>query len=771
MFRQMNAPHPVPQRALVRNAMPVYRQDMDQFLSVFKFEQGTARVVGCTDVEKAVYGGKAGEEARRTEVMSESVPMQAGVECYADVDSIMFSAMELEARGPIRIYPNPGQFYNMSGSHLYVQTPFRGQPIALARTPHCLFGEGNSWVTVHAVFPSLGSAFHTHGNGFMSGPELDVWYDHVVLEAMRRVLHPQRIQYMRGSRRNAADFRKTAKVGMDLQAGEFTEVVRAIRVVVRDTEYLEERFGDMFFHVSCKGIKGCTTIPLWQLDGDEGEEVVQWRDKVLREHLSMFELGRVYHRIQMDVGFEFFPEWATREMCGPTQVLWKRNQEREDPTVEGPVRFHEYWLMHDVAGRTVEGYGKDVVNFGIGVPRVSYLQMYHVDKMATTGNRDHPLERLRGKDMRWGTGKFKRLSEVVMDGVVESGKISWAARREIRVSGRDFEMVVGVEVDAMEIMAKNPRDHFYQVGSLDMARFKAASIWLVQEGTRRVDEGILESHGRIGKRREAFMDMLAGMFRGYLRGVYYSRCRKAVFGHLNREDHQSLGLGWALRRYNRPYLPRNRVDWEGAQASLEGLGSRVLQDHTETMADTEDGLGVAMDEEESRRRLLEGVDRVAGEEDLVVEDPVQLAQYVIELLRVDLVEMTRNYQAGRPMKEWSLAQVRLSIPRRLERPISNRRKISNWRDLFEHVFPQAGILAPNVSEKPMWKKVKYYPAYLAYRDTLLEHYQGLEQQTYQTYQDTLWVEFSKFDCMVRSWYGDAFASKKDKNLYIDIRPH
>lgn len=424
--------------------------------------------------------------------------------------------------------------------------------------------------------------------------------------------------------------------------------------------------------------------------------------------------------------------------------------------VDGIPRVIEWWLTNDVAGTVVRRSQENVVDLMHGPPHVAYAQVYHVDKEMTTGKVDHPMVRMGWEDMRWSKKRFRDAYAALSRGLEEGSTESWGARFEIRVSGKKvFEAAALKDIygRVYSNVLNSPGDYLFALPTLQVCRYKAANLWLVMDGTRRVDASDEQDSPEAA---EGFMKLLASLFRGLYQGPYYSFYRKWAYGSVNSNNDHSLGLGKSICKYNRVYFSPRKVYWMRARATIQGS-----DDPRETLVTLGELIGPA------ELEVLRGIHL----SDLPSITPVILAEVLMEMLKTDMIAVFSRYQESGSIQSWSLEEVRHAIPRKLrvENHISNRRMLKTWRGLFEYLFPEASSSQGTERTPRLWARIKHRIAFFCIRDLICIHKDQLAPGTYDAFYDHLWHCFQEMDCAPRPYIRYVFAYVSEGAFYIDLR--
>ncbi|RKP12207.1 hypothetical protein BJ684DRAFT_21239 [Piptocephalis cylindrospora] len=727
---------------------------LDDYLSFFNFEESDVIPAGCNNLHAASYGYSEGHEEvpKRVRMESVTLPHHVPVEAQIDVDSVLWNVEELCIKVPLTIYPNPNRFENIKLNHQYVKCPGLEKPVPMGRTPHCLFGRARDSLAVHVIFPNLAPDIIPPGQDFLTNELLKLWYDKVIYQAFIHCLDSFKLQHIRSSWDNSAELDVGASIGHTLPAPSVRAITKKMREIVEADEDLCRRFGDFFFHAAFKGKKMTTSVPLSQLDNDEGFQA--WRRTIHEEYTSIFGQEGI-DGMMVDVGVEFIGSREMVEEYGPIHLTWKMDESiKMGLGITKAPRRMEWWLTGDLGGCVFDVGPSHPVCFQGNRPNFSYVQLYQLDKERLSGKTKHWMGRLDLEDMSSNNSRFMESYEILKRGIVEGFKQSSGVRFEGRMTSRLFlesANMGGFLTKCKEVM-EEPSQYMQALPSLTAWRFKAVNLWLIMDGVRRVD--LAQS----GPETEAYRMVLASAYRGLYRGVYFSYHRAIVFGPRTRPKATSYGLSWASTNYNIAYRSRRLIDCVRGRARLEGLEGVVGASIEGATLELPDIMG-PREKQVISPRVCEGG----------VENPEEIAASIMALLRQDMLNSSLKYQSGPSMTSWSLAQVRLAIPRRAEFSIGSRRSIKTWKKLFRYFFPERRTASQEFNRRTRWTRVGYMEAYLTALRVLQSGESCLPVDTSSRFDSELWRLFQQLDCSVRSLERKEFAHAHHGLIYIDLR--
>ncbi|RKP12288.1 hypothetical protein BJ684DRAFT_17210 [Piptocephalis cylindrospora] len=717
----------------------VTTETLDDFLSHFTFEEGRVLPTGCLNLHQVVHGCPKGTEDIPPRLLLETnnALSDPEVEVHIDIDSVLWNLQDLPLIEPIMVYPNPPRTMNVTGSHQYVQCPGYTTPAPLEKVPHCLFGKD-----------------------YLSESLLNDWYDKVVYPALAQSLSRGSLQHFCPSRQNFKDTKPGNLMGHLLQSEYALQVTQAMRRIVTDEESLRSRFGGFFFHAACKGTKQSTTISL--VDLMDPAKYTLWKENIDRMYLGTFgEEGK--SRMQVDLGAEFIPSDSTVRDHGHIHMSWKKDSTEKMRMGTGLApRLYEWWLAQDVAGSVASLRAKNVLGPSMEPPSVSYFQTYHLDKELIPGGGDRWVNAVDGAHMRWDDQKLKESWEMILRGVEHGSVVTSGARMEARIAGRHLDD----SVDPLGFfkvchgMQQHAHEHFRFLPSLAAARFKAANLWVIREGAKNVTRMQKADNATGGSQRREFMEILASLFRGFSRGMAFTTNRSKIFGPMLVTKEGSYGLGLAIMRYNHPYLPQDKIDWENARACIAGFQSRKRVERL-----------IALKEQLTVGNLSALIDwAIPGEAQEELGTVEDVARCLMRLLKEDMVEETVNFQTAASISTWNLEEVRLAIPYRQERHISNRRDLDTWRKIFCYMFPLLDAHSTNEYIHPYsWRKVTYLSTYLAYQGLIHTHQLVLPPDTLLALRQAIWTSFKDMNCIVRSSTQQKFVKRVRGYVCIDLR--
>lgn len=746
-------------------------KDLEDFLSPFVFNEGSARPIRCLDIETVMYGQLVGSERipRRLNVKSRDVPEAPGIVAYMDVDSVLWNLPYLTLEENIYIYPNPNRGSNITGNHLYVSNGDQGRPRPMGTTPHCLFGRVKGDILVHAIFPSLSAHLPT-SKDYLPDYILKIWYESVMLLALQRCLGLNRVQHFRPSIKNARDHDKNGVIGQLLQPKEALLVTTEIQAIIENDQDLKNYFGGLYFHAACKGIKGGTAIPYQNLRNPQ--ELQAWKAMVKKRYAGVFgEEGM--RTMQVDVAVEFMGSSLDVETYGPLRLLWRKEGCKRLLTgIKEKPRFFEWWLTDDIAGMSVGSRRREAVQVGVPPTDPSYAQTYQLDKNLICGGREHKMSRLAWMDMRWSQEKFREAWEVLMGGLEDGRMMSIGNRLEIRMGGGRFFKDNGLAdlTDECEKVLHTPAEYLVAIPSLIISRYQAACLWIIRDGAQRVDDAIKGKEQPLDPGTEAFMRLLASLFRGFYRGMAFSYDRRHVFGSVGGLSRGSLGLANSISKFGWPHITSEQVVWLScwalpASCRLREEEEDGLQGDTERASIVDDIIG-----EREMQDLMGGTSEIEVEAGIGLTLGV-VAERIIGLLLQDMIFASAKFQDRGCISTWNLVSVRQAISpgRRKESHISSRRKVGSWRKIFRYLFPLPEALRSSYLNPHGWSEVKYFVAYASQVNLLLRHERHLLKDAVSKLDEELWTRFKDVDCVVRCYTKDRFARVTKRCLCIDLR--
>lgn len=738
-------------------------ETLEDFLSLFRFENGEILPSGCRDIHRVLYGYREGDGDRpsRLSLDSPNPSPSFRLKVHIDVDSVLADLQTLPLMEAVMIYPNPPHWMNITGSHQYLRRPTDPKAVLIDNTPHCLFGEvGLSW-KIHAVFPSLSPPLVQRGQDYLPASLLAIWYDEVIYPALRKCLPEERHQHFSPSRQIFMERHPGVKMGHMLSPDYILQVTKTMHTIVADNDSLRCRFSGFFFHVSCKGVKGSMAVPLESLVDPAGFKA--WSSRVTRVYCGIFGES-AQKRMQVDIGAEFTAFNVSSSVDGPLQMLWRRKATKKMKMgLRNTPKSYEWWLTEDAAGSATNAGSANVVDFDREVPSVTHFQAYNLDKETMPSSPDGPTTGIQGKNMTWSSPGLRRRWEAMMRGIVAGSKTSWGCRMEVRMASRhlyDPSGALGYFQVCKEIQAQ-PSKYFLFIPTMQASRFKAANLWLIRDGAQRVEAATKAENGHIGPGLQEFMKILANLYKGFHRGMNFCPQRALVFGPtLTRKDAISYGLGYAIRHYGYPRLPKESIDWMASRGCRSGIVGRVRVQNGQVSEET---------------MSLEALHTLADIEYQDVSDGVvgttfsDLAKHIIKVFQGDMISATLKWQDTEAISFWNLAQVRQAISKLQGTHISIRRGPNTWKKLFGYLFPYLDDLEEIYVKPGVWSRVRYLPLYLTYFRLIRTYEEQLPMASLSQFRKELWSGFDKMDCVLRLSITQEFVLPVKGNLRIDLR--
>lgn len=726
---------------------------IDDFLSLFNFKMNEVMPTGCNDMHRALYGFPEEEigEPQRIRMSSETLPGKLKLDAQVDVDSVLWNMREISIKVPLTIYPNPSRIHNIDCNHQYVICPGREKPVPMGRTAHCLFGRARGCITIHAIFPDLAPTFLPSGQDFLTADLQRLWYDKVIQRAFFQCLSPFKLQHTRPSWDNAAEFDINAAIGHTISPDCILQITKTMRQLIMEDDCLRPRFGNFFFHASFKGKKMATSILLSNLKS--ADDLQAWRNTVDAEYSGVFSREGI-KSMYVDVGMELIGSTEATKEHGPIHLAWKMDAATKlNFGISKAPRRMEWWLTADLGGCVFDVGPENPIEFDMEGPEITYVQTYQLDKEVVSGKTNHWMRRLDWKDMNSSSPLFKRSSDILRRGMIEGSKMSTGVRVEVRMASRVFygSSDLGGLLPTCQRIISNPFDYILALPSLIAWRFKATCLWLIEDGVSR-----LVSTPSCPE-EEAFRMILASLYRGMYRGIYFTYNRAIVFGPRTRSKETSYGIALMIAKTNLPYRPYKLVDCFRGMACLNGLRGSLLASES-LMVDLGGMLG---HNEMEDLGLMESSD---------MRDIKGISRTILNLLRKDMINASLAFQTVGTMTTWSLEGVRRTIPMRIENPIGSRRSIKTWRRLFDHYFPSGYHSAVQMLEKrARWTRASYIPAYVSVLRAIHLGQGHLQDGTLSQLQEEIWEGFKALDCTVRSMDKGTFAHVKSGKLFIDLQ--
>ncbi|RKP13993.1 hypothetical protein BJ684DRAFT_15651 [Piptocephalis cylindrospora] len=734
---------PAPSVDTNETANSVPSEDIDDFLSSFTFTGDRVRPDNCLDPHKVIYGYSDGNAPQPSKLRfsSTSLPQIPDIHARVDVDSIIWNLQDLPVTVPIKIFPDPIYSFKITGNHQHVSCPGIIKNVAMSRAPSYLFGRIESDITIHLIFPQLRHYLSEGGQNYIPRELLRLWYEKVVYRACEECLEPDLVNYMRPTMSNAANFDPRGMIGHSMQPHEALRLSHVIRRVVDRDDFLRSRFGGYFFHVSCKGMKCRSKISLSTLADPVAMRF--WIGTTVHRYAGVIQEEFRRH-MMLDVGVDFIATREALEAHGPVHLLWKKEAATQITMgLPREPKVREWWLSSEVAGTTVDRGPNQVIDFSQDFPDVLYVQTYHGDKLVISGAKDHWMGRLTGGDMQWSNRRMADSWEMLMSGIEDGVRRPWHTRVEVRMSSRLFYGTddLGGLMDVADDICRNAVDHFFSLPSLLVARYKAASLWIVREGAMAVDA---QGESYIGRpERELFMNFLAGLYRGFYRGIYFCYSRTSIFG----------------------------LEGITGPAWTNGRREEGVEEGTESTRSEEGTIGSILGAAELE--MLFGGDAGDGTE-WGIHTPISIARRIILLFKQDMIASTETFQTTRNVLEWDLEAVRGAIPRRIEKHISSRKIAKTWKELFLYLFPSRELLQdPDARELYMfpsrWTSIKYLHSFLTIQDLLFQRQARLPRGSASAFREELWARFQEVDCVVRGSLRANFAEVTGGCLRVDLR--
>lgn len=690
---------------------------------------------------------------------AQGAPEKLDLDINIDIDSIIWNFQHFSLNEPMFLYPSPPQSMNLTGSHQYVQRPRFEHPVLLDQTPHCLFGKVGLLTNIHVIFPECSLGNMSDRSDYLPSDVLDKWYNSVIYPALKRCVPPKRLHRFRTTRQLFQDGHPGPCMGHLLDPAYVHAVTIAMRDIVEENGTLKAIFNGFFFHASAKGTKESTSISLDELRAPGAFE--SWRASSVERYSSLFaESERKW--VQVDVGVEFTPSVSATRTYGPLHLLWKREFTRRLKMGTGNTpKAYDWWLTHDIAGSVASIGNKDKVDFTMDPPSVSYFQAYHLDKEAIPKTSVSLFSNMSPEDMTWSSTSLRKSWEMLMRGVEKSAGSSWGVRMEIRMAAK--HLYNSLDPLGLFSVCQTINDqaaaHMVSLPSVKVARYKACCMWLVRDGAQRVASQVSTTYGDIGPKRTSFMLLLAGLYRGFHRGIDFTLKRSTVFGPMLSTKEESFGIGRSIFLFGFPYCFPSKIDWVNAELSTSGLHEkrqierRILDRSPMSLA----SLHVLMD-----HVALDGAKEHFS-------TPEKITRFIISLYKKDMINATMNLQTEGTIATWTLDQVRQAIPQRKEYPICKRRHNNTWIKLFRYHFPPPrGLQLPYVKQG-RWAKVKYISIYLDLINLLQRYQDTLPPETYPSFDGELWRQFNELDCVIRSSIRNNFVRTFDGYLRIDLR--
>lgn len=740
-------------------------ETLDDYLGYFVFQKGSVFPIKCSNPTQVIYGhlNYPDHRQKRLLLQCKGQPRKINVDAYVDVDSVLWNLQEIQLTQPIMLFPDPPRCNNLSGTHQYMQHDKLESPVLIDNTPHCLFGKIGLSISIHVIFPLLSPRTLPRGQDFLPSVLLDRWWDKVIYPSLQASLPAQLVSRFSSTRSSWKDKWPNGMMGHLLDPDFSLPLTQAMRRIVGNDEHLWRYFGGFFFHAACKGTKNTTTARMEDLLDPSKFSV--WRQKVNLLYCDVFG-EQAQKSMQIDLGVQFTPLDSHVGRNEHFHLLWRREATSgmRMGMAQSPRAF-PWWLSKDVAGSVVSIGKKNIVDFS-GPPSISYFQSYNLDKNGIPGDDRHWIAKLGSDDMTWKSSKMRKAFGMMMRGIEDGAGRTWGARMEIRMAGRHLES----EADPLHFLAKckeiqtKADEHFFCLPSLAVSRFKACTMWIIRDGAMRAAQTQVRGNGPIvGRQREEFMDILLGWFRGATRGMVFTPKCSLVFGKRTPPgEADSYGLAQAIESWNRASIPRGKVLWKDGLASLSGFDNRQQ---------AEEGLV------HGNPLIFQGLQSFLdlpsshGPQDSgnALRSPKEAASRVVGLFLEDVLDATRAFQVGDLITRWNLAEVRRTMPSRVEKHISNRRTASTWWGLFCHLFPSSKDLNGPYIRSNDWEKIRYISLYLAQIDLFDRYKTHLPRASHQHFRAELWREFRTLDCMIRPSRKRKFVQVISGNICIDLR--
>ncbi|RKP14181.1 hypothetical protein BJ684DRAFT_15474 [Piptocephalis cylindrospora] len=735
-------------------------ESLDEFLGRFTFEDDDIFPASCEDIHTVIYGfpSNSPPTPRPLKFKSSMPPRFPSAEIHIDVDSFLWNLESLPLTVPITIFPNPKTWLNITGNHTYIHSPGLRKNVLMSNTPHCLFGEIDHDITVYVVFPRMTPDILPANQDYLPRSIRDQWYTEVVFKAISRTASHRIIQYLQDDPGRAESLLGNWSTGLHLQPTVAQRMSLEMRTIVNSNENLTQIFGGFIFHASAKGMKNKTTIPLEDLQDDSTRR--QWMDVVIGRFVDVFgDEGRA--TMQMDVGAEVMPSPAAVEENGPLHFLW-RSEVTKELKMGMPVapRRHEWWLTDAVAGAVADLGPNGAIEVGSPSPPISYFQTYHVDKTLLALKKGHWMEKLQGKDMTWKRGRMSESWEMMRDGVCAGARRSWAARAEGRISSQAFyrDRTWSGIIPLCQDIVQNPANYHYALPSPLVSRYKAVNLWVIREGIIQTDSLDETESDQFADQRRGFRDLMASVYRGLYRGIAFAPDRSIVFGPRNRVRIDGFGLARSIALSKRHMYPVGKVSWLSSRACPMGLD----QDTRARPGVPLEGIPVEIE--------MEGLPDHGSDGRMMDADwtPQMAASTIIDLFKGDMIRLTEHYQTASNITSWTLEQVRMAIPMRMEGPISRRTNARSWRELYEYIFPRANGDLNLYRNPPRWGRVGYLEAYFVQCTLLSRHQTDLPVGSPRAFDDELWRLFRGIDCVTRPYIRNKFVEGYGGSIFIDL---